>query len=70
MVYLFVPIVIYLCIGIADGLRYIMNNSSQDAPVLQLFIAFIWGLMWPLRASAFRFNSSANHIEERASHAE
>ena len=49
MVYLFVPIVIYLCISLSDGLRYLITNSSQDAPVLQLFIAFIWGLIWPLR---------------------
>ena len=50
MVYLFVPIVIYLCISLSDGLRYLITNSSQDAPVLQLFIAFIWGLIWPLRS--------------------
>jgi len=67
MVYLLALIVIYLCISLADGLRYLINNSSQDAPVLQLFIAFTWGLMCPFRAAAFLYNSYA---KERAAHAE
>lgn len=70
MVYLFAPIVIYLCLGIADGLRFLIANSSQDMPVLQLFIAFIWGLMWGPRLAMFSFKIVTNHNGEGMSHVE
>ena len=63
MVLLLAPVLFWIGIGLIDGLKYLIANNTQDAPGLQLFIAFCWGLGWPLRLMTSSKTNGVSNVE-------
>lgn len=53
---------LYFGLAVTSALRAILAHGGQDAPVLQLFFAFTWGLLWPVRVPGSLTRKGQNHV--------